>query len=81
MQTVGKDMRRDVDNKEVGRKKNRAQHRPAYNSQPLCHRGSLRHSRALSVIPAPPLIPPPSLSSPLPSVIPAEAGIQIIKNY
>ncbi len=45
MQTVGKDMRGDGDNKEVGRKKNSAQHRPAYNSQPICYRGSLRHSR------------------------------------
>ena len=59
---LGKDMRGDVGNKEVGRKKNRAQHMPAFNSQPLCH------SRALFVIPSA-------------TVIPAEAGIQIIKNY
>jgi hypothetical protein len=37
MQTVGKDMRCDRTNKEVDRKKNSAQHKPAFNSQPICH--------------------------------------------
>jgi hypothetical protein len=38
VQTVGKDMRWDGCNKEVGRKKNSDQHKPGCNSQPICHR-------------------------------------------